>query len=92
MADVGRLANGLAGYHEALVRSLDTVGESYDELEQRYRALAQTYQGQGAAEFAQAWTGAGRAMQAYIEGVPALGSLLDDAVQRLRGLDQGLGG
>lgn len=89
MPDITLLRLWLADYAAVLRVNLQQVREAHTELEHAYRALREVYSGEGAREFDHAWSRAGDAVFAYVEGVPALLALLEEKTEQLGQLDQG---
>lgn len=89
MPDITLLRLWLADYEAVLSSNLRQVQEAHADLERAYRALREVYSGEGAREFDQAWSRAGDAVFAYVEGVPALLTLLEEKIEQLNQLDQG---
>lgn len=90
MPDITLLTAWLADYVAVLGSNLQQVRDAHAELEHTYRALREAYAGQGADEFDGAWRRAGDAVFAYVEGVPALLTLLEEKIEQLNQLDQGM--
>lgn len=89
MPDITLLRLWLADYAAVLSSNLQQVRDAHADLEHAYRALREVYHGEGARGFDQAWSRAGDAVFAYVEGVPALLALLEEKTEQLGQLDQG---
>lgn len=90
MSDIGRLITVLGDYHNALDAQHKRVSEAHRQLSDRYRALSAVYEGAGAAEFKAGWQQVMAAFDAYADGVPNVLGLLENKIEQLRALDQGL--
>lgn len=85
--DVGRLAQALEEYSNTLTANRQMVGEAFAELDGRYAALREVYDGTAAREFMEGWARVNEAFDAYLEGLPALLDLLEERTELLRRMD-----
>jgi len=89
--NVALLLAALENYRAVIGDVHTAVREAHLELDAAYRALRDSYDGEGAEEFHAAWQRSGDAIGAYTEGVPPLVELLEEKVEQLRALDRGVG-
>ena len=86
--DIGRLGTAIDEYRGALGEALVGVTSAFNDLSGPYRALSEVYEGVAATEFKTGMAQTAEAFEAFIDGVPALISLLEERAEALRIADQ----
>ncbi|MCB9871505.1 MAG: hypothetical protein H6837_16735 [Planctomycetes bacterium] len=88
MPDARLLLRGLEDYQVAVGRHLEAVRAGFDELNHRWCALREDYEGTSAAEFRDVWEGTTRMFQDYDERARAVNKILEKRIERLREYDR----
>lgn len=86
--DIGQLGAAIDEYRGALADALMGVTSAFNDLRGPYGALSEVYEGVAASEFKQGMAQTSEAFEAFIDGAPALVSLLEERAAALRTADQ----
>jgi hypothetical protein len=84
--NVDELRNGLTDYRETLRLSNDKLAQEFDNLQQNWLALRQTYEGQGAEEFAYAWAQTAEWFEKYFDEIRGMTAYLEERTEQLHKL------
>lgn len=89
MPDVTVLRQLLTEYKLALETQSFRVRDAHTQLTRDFARLKPVYDGVAATEFKTGWARTQAAFEAYVEGTPALLSLLTEKIQALDEFDRG---
>ncbi len=88
MADTRVLLKGLEKYQEQLSKHVARLQQDYQELETRWTAFRNVYEGNAADEFKGKWEQTRRGFQEYVEQTQQIMQVLKDRIDALRKADQ----
>ena len=82
--DTSLLLRGLEEYRSALNIHTQAVSQEYAQLDTRWQAFDQVYDGDAAREFRSHWLRTKQRFEEYIEAARKIGLLLDERIEALR--------
>lgn len=88
MADTRVLLHGLLEYHKRLILHITQMQQEYQQLERRWRAFRDVYEGDAADQFKPGWEHTAAGFQLYIDEAQNIMKILEERIGFLGKVNQ----